>query len=105
VAGQYVGPLAALLFNCGPVLCLPGYDVLRAVLAELCEIRHAARVLLEDTKEIRDVEIRDTRPVSTRSPWWARPGPDGPVFAIPSYAITEPKFTPPEYGYVAVRLF
>jgi hypothetical protein len=64
------------------------------------------RVLLDDTKEIREVEVTgyEVPPHYRRA---AARGigqvPMRPVFSVPGYVITQPEITPPEYDYVAVR--
>jgi len=65
------------------------------------------RVLLDDTNEIREIEVTETEipPQYMRA---ARRGvgavPRRPKIVIPGYTITQPEFTPPEYDYVAVRV-
>ncbi len=65
------------------------------------------RVLLDDTKEVREIEITgyETAPRYKRA---AARGfgqvPMRPIISVPGYAITQPEFTPSEYDFLAVRL-
>lgn len=65
------------------------------------------RVLLADTREIRDVEVTEME----TPPQYARAAARGlgavplrPKINIPGYVITQPEFTPPEYDYIAQRV-